>query len=471
MFTKIDETAFHYRKVVPAPMSRIKDGEVVTERLVVTVLRNVEKLGFVFTPALVDTFWGQSKEEFILWAKEIINVLRVSKGDNFNYAPMYPNFPSQVAEASDAELYLNAFMHYFGAAVGVRILPEYEKDERFPLFEETNLVKVDVSDERTIEDIFTNLLASKISLSATDIENVKLLAEAFGDKQLVQLIPAIIPNKENLATVAGALRDNKALLPVLMEKIATATDVLRVAAVFSGAHPSLAETVRFGKFSRAERRAFMQALSLLNVDALNEDLLRNKNTWKRFAEKLHTSEFQHIHPEVALAFYNLRNNVRVETFNSRVEQAVRSNNVRAAVTVLSERPGEFARRLNQLLEADISKEDQKLVVRTFAEVANKVSTPVLLQVLNYFQSRLETPSEKDVRLFFPKGVTGFGFVRKDTRSSISQKRIDKLVRVITSALVEQYALSLLWVKFSFLKRQVPTRFLSVYVPHQRLSKP
>ena len=40
---------------------------------------------------------------------------------------MYPNFPEQVMELSDAELYLNAIIHYLTDG---KILPSYETEER-----------------------------------------------------------------------------------------------------------------------------------------------------------------------------------------------------------------------------------------------------------------------------------------------------------------------------------------------------
>ena len=60
------------------------------------------------------------------------------------------------------------------------------------------------------------------------------------------------------------------------------------------------------------------------------------------------------------------------------------------------RPGELARRLDQLLRETY----KEPVIRSFASVAEKVSTPVLLQVREHFLHRSE---HADVRVFFPKG--------------------------------------------------------------------
>lgn len=45
---------------------------------------------------------------------------------------MYPNFPQQVADASDAELFINAVIHYISMGSWT---PEYEKAPRLPLLE------------------------------------------------------------------------------------------------------------------------------------------------------------------------------------------------------------------------------------------------------------------------------------------------------------------------------------------------
>ena len=43
---------------------------------------------------------------------------------------MYPNFPQQVADASDAELFINAVIHYISMGSWT---PEYEKAPRLSL--------------------------------------------------------------------------------------------------------------------------------------------------------------------------------------------------------------------------------------------------------------------------------------------------------------------------------------------------
>ena len=50
---------------------------------------------------------------------------------------MYPNFPQQVAEASDAELFVNAILHDISMGSW---LPEYEKAPRLPLLDDNKTI-------------------------------------------------------------------------------------------------------------------------------------------------------------------------------------------------------------------------------------------------------------------------------------------------------------------------------------------
>ncbi|KAA2302138.1 cytoplasmic protein, partial [Clostridioides difficile] len=91
------------------------------------------------------------------------------------------------------------------------------------------------------------------------------------------------------------------------------------------------------------------------------------------------------------------------TFNGSVELAFQYRNVWSLIDLLSQRPGEFARRLDHLLRMT---EDEAYVLLAFGEVLEQVSTPVLLQVRQHFAQRNEP---QDLRVFFPKGNVAKAF--------------------------------------------------------------
>lgn len=70
----------------------------------------------------------------------------------------------------------------------------------------------------------------------------------------------------------------------------------------------------------------------------------------------------------------------------------------ALVAKVSNRAGDFARRLDHVLRLDSNKQDE--IVLAFGQVSGKVSTPVLLQVMTHFKHRTNQPK---LRTFFPKG--------------------------------------------------------------------
>ena len=94
-----------------------------------TAVKNIEALGYTFSKDVLVNLLTSSTEDVILFSNEITNTLKAMVGANVIYAPMYPNFPSQVMAASDAELYINSLLHYLGDSIGLRILPVYEKND------------------------------------------------------------------------------------------------------------------------------------------------------------------------------------------------------------------------------------------------------------------------------------------------------------------------------------------------------
>ena len=203
-------------------------------------------------------------------------------------------------------------------------------------------------------------------------------------------LPETIPNKEVLAFVGSLIPED----PVLKKYVRTATDTLRLAVAMSGGDLSLAESAKFRNFTRRERKALLELLE--NCHNITEDMLRWKGRWIRLGEKLHPGEYRDRFPKAAGSFDVLRNNAPFPTFNSQVENAVRSRNIREAIDLLRDRPGEFARRLDHLLRLSPGMD----IVSEFGEVASSVSTAVLLQTLTHFKSR---HAAHDLRIFFPKG--------------------------------------------------------------------
>src|SRR5947209_17010886 len=393
---------------------------------VATFNRNLISLGFVCSRELTGALAGLREEALGTLYQQVVPILKKMTGAHRTFKPMYPNFPKQVMEASDLELYLNAITHYWMAAVrdvaqgqprlfGGRLmegaastpapvetlrvplqwLPEYEVENRDPLpEEEVTLQVIDLGNQDDSWKVFTRLAGSNGSLSKSD----KAIVQWFVDNQregIPPFLPPTIPQKENLTFLVGSLLKHE-IPTYLIPYLKTATDVLRVAVVMSAGDVSLATPGKFRRFKRAERRFLLDALE--TVPAVTEDMLRRPEAWKRLGRELRPGDYASRYPKTLKAFDVVRNGEPFETFNGKVEAGLIRRDVSAVTGLLKARPGDFARRFDHLLRT--SGGQTEVALEGFMDVAHKVSTPVLLSVHAHFKNRDRVT---DHRAFFPKG--------------------------------------------------------------------
>ena len=398
-----------------------------------TILKNIESLGYTFSPQLIDRLSTLSEPEASLFYSQLVTDLKQALGV-VEYAPMYPNFPAQVMEMAEAELYLNAITHYLGDVLQVRILPQYNTELRSPRSGSIKLKIIELGTESELLDIFRNLLAANTSLSEIDKQDLREFISTF-PHLTVDILPEQFGYKENLAYVASLLLHQLAQLQPYFK---TASDVLRLATAMSDGDLSLAENTRFRNFNRRERRAILELLE--QCDSIAEDMLRYKNRWIRLGEKLHPFEYCQRYPKCYRGFDVVRNDKPVATFNSLLETAFTEQRWHDAIELLSTRPGEFARRLDFLLR-NIG---DRQIIKTWWE-SDRVSTPVLLQVANHFQHRNgDYPSgtlrERDkLRVFFPKGNVAKAFAIENELPEIDPSVCQEVVEICERTLIDRFA--------------------------------
>lgn len=398
-----------------------------SEPYLATAMKNIEYLGFTFSHRLMDTVRTLSAQQFEAFYHQLVADLKALVGAHVEYKPMYPDFPMQVMQEQDAELYLNAIYHYLTLD-----LPEYETAERVPLLDEANLKVIDLGSKVEFNTMIRRLIEAKVSISKTDREDIDAAIECADPAELEEILPSEIPFKENAGFVVGSLlKHDKANMKLIGRYFKTATDVLRLAVAWSEGDVSLAEAARFRKFKRSERRLLLGLLEQCN--SITEDMLRYKQRWIRLGEILHPSEYKHQFMRCKEAFDILRNNKPFTTFNGRLELAFQYHNVWTLIDLLMQRPGEFARRLDQLLRLT---EYTEYVMLAFGEVANQVSTPVLLQVKSHFAHRNE-PHE--LRVFFPKGNVAKAFAIPNTLPEIDAAICQDVVQLCDQVLIQRFS--------------------------------
>lgn len=409
----------------------IGTAKVANDRCITTIMKNIEELGYTFSREVFDVLRTYSVNELTEFYLELKAALMKLKGANVVYMPMYADFPKGVMDAHFSELYINAMVHYWSDGI---LYPKNHRkrvNDRLPLFDETKVKVLQLGSEADVRQIFDNICTSRTSISRTDREDIAYLFETENMK-----LPDNIPHKENAAYISALYLQKKPLANVseLRKYVKTATDVLRLVTAMSDGDVSLAENTRYKSFTRRQRRMIMELLS--GCPNIEGDMLRYKERWIRIGERIHPSEFDCSrytleYDRAINAFDKLRNNRKIETFAGKVEFDLAYGEYESALAELVKRPGELARRLDQLLRETY----KEPVIRSFASVAEKVSTPVLLQVREHFLHRAE---QADVRVFFPKGSLAKCHSERNNLPDIDERYCQEVVRICENALVKIY---------------------------------
>ncbi|MEU9132060.1 MXAN_6230/SCO0854 family RING domain-containing protein [Kitasatospora sp. NPDC048540] len=326
------------------------------------------------------------------------------------------------------------------------------------------------------------LLARRTPLTPQDREDLETLL-ALAPADLPDRLPERIPVRETKAVVLAALlrRDPASALPVLAERIDTATDVLRLLWARSGAEPDLlpatARRLRLRNLPRALRRDLLAILDALPLAALCEDLRRHRSAWLRAGELLHPYEYRTRFPAVATAFALLRETdlrahpvgrelaeqpapLRVVESGGRtrlgftgfaglVEGRLAAGDVPGALRALARRPGELARRLHHVLRVQAATApgdplpDDALHV--IAEALRRVAPGPLLGAYGRLRGAREYGER---RLYFPRGAVSLAHAREDHGTLVPDELSRPVCELIDSELLrrcagERYDLALL----------------------------
>ncbi|MBP6731590.1 MAG: TerD family protein [Chitinophagales bacterium] len=409
----------------------VKESNSLDRVYIAALLKNIEKLGYILSPELIEVVSTFSMPTLSSFYQGLVADLKLLVGAHVRFDPMYPNFPQQVIDTPEDELYLNAAVHYLGDWIGARILPLYNKIARPGLEDVVVLKVIELGCPEDFENILVKLLAAKTSITDTDKLDVEWFVFTYKNS-LTSRLPTVIPLKENVAILGAYIWMHAPLAAdKLKEYIKTATDVLRLAVAMSGGDVSLAENTKFRNFSKPERRWLLALLE--DCGNITEDMLRYKNRWKRLGERLHPFEYKKQFGKCFEAFDVIRNDKPFKTFNSKVESCLAANEIAQTAGLLKSRPGEFARRLDNLLRLSDQKSD---VLKAFDDLAAKVSNPVLWQVLAHFKHRNEP---KELRTFFPKGNVGKAKSISNRLPLIPDEICRQVVVICENKLVEKYS--------------------------------
>lgn len=404
----------------------ISDGGTTPLPVLATLQKNLESLGYLLSEEVIQRLKHLSPIKVEGFYHRLTHDLQILVGAHRPFEPFYANFPTQVMEMEEAELYFRAVIYYW--TFDRQELPAKPRPE---LQDRPSLRVIHLGNTADFNQAMASLMRSRVAYSPQDKEDITWLVSQYLDAVL-PLLPASVTCRENLAFLGAELvRHTSVGIAYLDARIKTATDVLRLVVAMSGGDVSLAEPVRFGKLGRRLRTQVLTWLE--NLPNRVEDMLRWKPRWIRLSERLHPGEYASRFPATAKAFNVLRNNLPSPTFNSAVEKGLLQRDGPVLLKLLQSRPGEFARRLDHLVRISASPGD---VVATFAQEAHKVSASVLLQCLVHFRHR---HSPAPLRAFFPKGTLANVFATTTPLPPLPVIITEKLAAICDDALLQHFA--------------------------------
>jgi len=420
------------RKVLVPPISTSASAAEPADKIyLASLIKNLESVGYGVSKDLLNACEQLPLAELAAINSDVLSALKHMVGAHETFNPMYPNFPQQVMKASEVGLYLNALVHYLTDG---KFIPRSVKEPR-PALDEGKLKILHLGTIDEFKALFTRMASSNTSIAQHDQDDLAWFINHYGD-DIIPLLPPTFPHREVKAIVGARLIEStveaRKIVPDLCN---TATDVLRLAVALSGGDVSLAVATKFRQFKRPERRLLLECLE--KQENCKEDMWRWADRWIRLGERLHPGEHRKRFPQQAEAFDVIRNHGAVQTFNNRLELAIKNRQVKDAVTMLKTRPGFFARRLDHLLRlSEGSAELQNFVIEQFDAVCNTVSTPVLLQVRQHFATR-NVPT--DMRIFLPKGNVAKAQGIKNNLPPLSPDLTGAVVDHCTGALKDRFA--------------------------------
>lgn len=397
---------------------------------VATVQAHLMSFGYMLDQDAFEALSKSDLSHIVKFNDEVLPYLKEVLGGKRNFKPLYKNFPQEVMSMSDFELYFNAICHYWSNGTWEPSTVTYEKPIKFENIK-YNLIKP-ATQERFLQ-IFTDLVSINTSITPQDMKIVKWFVE--NGEPLI--FPDVIPFKENLCTLAGMGVEG---LPVK-----TPTDVLRIAVHMSGGNISLPkvpqkeirtnrwsksyssnperEKFKFKKFSRKERKYLLGLLDKTNCDP--KEMALKDQRWVRLGEILHPMEYKTSFPKAANAFNKIRNE-KVKTWYGILNESF-DKSLEEGLKVLSQRPGEFSRRIDWLVRKNLSKTNT--IMSYFGEAAKGTSNKVLFEVYSHFENRLEPVKNRSIMIKGARKKTelpNLPAIPKDVVESIHSKIFETL---------------------------------------------
>lgn len=361
-------------------------------------------LGYIFTDEAVSAL----SNNLDIYS-DVLSILSELVGNNKAWKPFYKNFPQEVFDKSDIELYTNAITHYMSGGIWKPEEKTYS-ESKVPVFEKVNFKKIGLCGKNDIDNLFINIVNSNGSITDFDRE-VIVYAIKNWDKKWISSVN--ISFKETLCFFIGNLFTENVVLDTY-PSVKHATDVLRIACHLSNGDITLVDATNF-KLKNKERKFIVK---LLEPVIKEEEVAKYKSDWIHLFHNLHIGTFKWAKKTNIIA-KKLRES-KIRTLNSKIEIALKDKDNKSLFELLPKNMGDFGRRLDYIL-----RQFDSSYISVFIQPENiiKVDTRVLIQILSHFKYR----NEKEIRVVIPKGLT-----KKAHILPVHEKLPEHVITLLTS---------------------------------------
>ncbi|PHI03065.1 TerD family protein [Fusobacterium polymorphum] len=428
MNNSINSIAFRHLNGIYIPKNIDNNvNETLSIEELATLIKKFEGYGYIFSKELAIAISKEERNVIIDKLKAVIKVIEDFKSDK-NYTVFYKNFPDEVINMSEIDLYINQILHYW-----IGYLPSNSENIIKEDVEPSKLVKareLNLIDDEMIEKLFIDLLSSNVTLSEQYLDDVCVLTNNKSIKELENYME-YIQMKETLTTVSSYILKKEG---VLIGNFKTATDILRLIAKISGNELNN-KHIHFAYFSRAELREFIDKLE--NLKNIMPDIKRYSKPWhtffKLYAKKINFNKYPKVRKVADMLFGDISYMTERGKINEKIKrlpimsEEELDNFVKEYIVFY----GDYVREILSLLNKAKENQYEKLLLG-LENCVTKVNTRILFQLYD----RIINLKAKDKTI--PRLVNSKGKWRRLRESiSLSDELLNRVLQIVEDGIKTQ----------------------------------
>ena len=417
----------HFNGIYIAKNTNNNINETLSIEEFATLIKKFEGYGYIFSKELAIAISKEERNTIIDKLKSVIKVIEDFKSDK-NYTVFYKNFPDEVINMNEIDLYINQILHYW-----LGYLPSNNENIIKEDVEPSKLVKareLNLIDDEMIEKLFVDLLSSNVTLSEQYLDDVCVLTNNKSIKELEKYME-YIQMKETLTTVSSYILKKEG---VLIGNFKTATDILRLIAKISDVELNN-KHIHFAYFSRTELSQLMTKLE--NLQNPMPDIKRYSKPWhtffKLYAKKINFNKYPKVRNAVDMLFGDISYMTERGKINEKIKrlpimsEEELDNFVKEYIVFY----GDYVREILSLLNKAKENQYEKLLIG-LENCVTKVNTRILFQLYD----RIINLKAKDKTV--PRLVNSKGKWRRLKESiSLSDELLNRVLQIVEDGIKTQ----------------------------------